>query len=615
MIENKLVKIHKDNNVDNGWALFDTYSDIIIKNAQYKGVQISDVVKKITYATGILLILQNNCLPRAIVEELVWVNKYIEFTVIVKSKQILEKYGDLKFSKVIIDDEVGLNYLAIDGTEDKSCYLLGEEIAAIDDAIECALLGRERSRKYEWVSGDVQEIFVIDGNGQLEHKDLLDLCIAKKIKAAYVCDAVNYNKGIYDLLSDTPIKILVSKVLKSAIIFIEDNRLYCINEFKGTEVITEIADIDRFIQGAIFENLKLKECLNGSEIPQKAYFIDAGEIKCLSVEDSMTVSIEVKGLSMKDFIEEKFDSSITDAHNEYRFKAKRVEYRFTLVPPIFDDTYSYSNIYAPIKDIYDKWEKNFTVVPGMLRNEIKEFGHFQCWEDFIDLIKQANEYLSRTVTKYNYSGFHSMILNYINKLKAENDTLTDKFLQLHDSIAGESLNAQYAKFDEEIEGYRRTIEEKRILIGQDKDVISNNRRIEILEKKIEDLSALKQRFNLKSCERKSEAQNEFIKKCQKLLNGKDDESEVDSVSNVINTGEPTKIVKLDLFTDKWLKKISGMLENGILLLEKLAAVDIPEDYVVYDKDGKRYMIIDNEEEYRNILPLCGKYKTECVTRR
>ena len=251
----------------------------------------------------------------------------------------------------------------------------------------------------------------------------------------------------------------------------------------------------------------------------------------------------------------------------------------------------------------------------MLRNEIKEFGHFQCWEDFIDLIKQVNEYLSRTVTEYKYSGFHSMILNYINKLKAENDTLTDKFLQLHDSIAGESLNAQYAKFDEEIEGYRKTIEEKQILIGQGKDVISNNRRIEILEKKIEDLSALKQRFNLKSCERKSEAQNEFIKKCQMILNGKDDETEVDSVSNVINTGEPTKIVKLALFTDKWLKKINGILENGILLLEKLAAVDIPEDYVVYDKDGKRYMIIDNEEEYRDTLSLCGKYKMECVTRR
>lgn len=614
MIENKTVKIYKDNDFDKGWALFDTYSDFTVKNFNYEAPSVSDIVNKITYATEIFLVLFDNCLPRAIVDELIWVNKYVAFTVIARSEQVLEKYGALNFAKVTTDDKVSVNYFAVYGDGGKSYYLFTDEITETDDTVERVLLGHERPEKYRWIDG-AHEVYVFEENGRLEHKELLDLCAEKEIKAFYVCNAIHYNKSIYDALSDTPIKILVAGTVKNAVIFIKDNRLYCVYDLFGSEIIAETESIDHYFGGNLFENMKLKENLTGNEIPEKTYFIDNDKMMRISFDDSIVVQINVTNLSMKDFIEEKFDRSVTDKHNDYCFRAKRVEYRFTLVPPIFDDSYSYSDIYGPITDAYRKWEKNFTVDPHVLWEEVKEFGHFQRWGDFIDLLKQTNEYLSETVMHYEYSGYHAAISKYIGMLKAENDTLSDKFLQIYDNVSGESSTAQYSKFDEEIEGYRRTIKEKQILVGLGRDVISNNRRIEILEKKIKDLSALKERFKSKSSDRESVARSKFINECMGVMRWEVDKTEVDSVFDVINKGGPTKIAKLKLFVGEWMRKISVMLQNGITILEEFAAIDIPEDYVVYDKNGKRYIIIDEEEEYYKTLSLCEKYKAECLTRR
>lgn len=614
MIENKLIKILKDNSFDKGWGLFAPYRGAIVKNIRCKGISISDVVKKITYATSILLILQDNCLPRKIVEELIWVNKYIQLSIIAKSQLILEKYSDLKFSRATVDESVSADYIGIDCKDGKSFYLFADGITETDDTIEKVLLGHKPEKKYEWLNG-AREVFVVDGKGQLEHRDLLDLCIKKNIKVSYVCSTESYNKCIYDALSKTSMQILVAKKLKNGVICIRDNRLYFVNEFWGAEILTEIADINYCIQSPLFECMKLKEYLSGEEIPQSAYFIDKKEMTLLSIDSSIIVPLEVKGLSMKDFLDEKFDSSITENHNNYCFKAKRVEYRFALVPPIFDHSYKLSSIYEPANDIYGMWEKNFTISPEALWSDVKEFGSFQSWSDFINLLKQVNKSLSKTVMEYQYSGYHSLVDNYIKFLSAENATLIDKFLQIHNSIVGESSTVQYSKFDEEIEGYRRTIDEKRVLVRQGKDVISNNRRIEILEKKIEDLSALKKRFETKSSDRKSEEQNEFIKKCKDILSGKVNRSEVDSVSNVINKGELTRTAKFNLFLDKWLKRTGSFLESGISILKEFATIDVPEDYVVYDKDGKRYIVIEDESEYQKTLGLCDKYKIECLARR
>lgn len=614
MIEDKIVKIYKDNKFDKGWLLFVPYREAITKNIRYECVSISDVVKKITYATEILLILHDICLPRKVVEELIWVNKYIKLSIVAKSSKILEKYSDLKFSKVTVDEKVGVNYISIERNNIKNFYIFNDEINTTDDTIEKVLLGRNPGKKYEWLTG-VQEVFVVEEKGQLEHKDLLDLCFAKKIKTSYVCNIANYNKSIYDALAKTTIKILVAKILKNAVVFVRDNRLYSVNELWGSEVITEIADINYCIQSDLFESMKLKESLFGGEIPGEAYYIDNTKMSLLTLSEKFVIERKVEGLTMKDFLEENFDRSETSNHNDYCLKAKRVEYRFTLVPPIFDSSYSYSSIYKYANRIYAKWKENFSIDFSALENDVKEFGSFQTWNNFITLLKEINEYLSWTVTNYEYSRYPILISNYINKLKFENETLLEKFLQLHNSIAGEYSITQYSKFDEEIAGYKRTIVEKQLLVDQGKDILYNKRRIEILEKKIEDLLLLRRRFELKASDRTNEGQKDFINKYNVILNGKAVKAEVDSVSNVIVKGELTKTSKLNLFLDKWIVKLNLMLENSVAILEELCNVDVPENYVVYDKGGKRYIIIDQETEYQMTFSLCEKYKMECITRR
>lgn len=615
MINNKLVTIYKDNSFDKGWGLFTPYRQALQKNSRFKGLSISDVVKKITYATEILLILQDACLPRKIVEELLWVNKYIKISLVAKVKSVANKYSELKFAKVSIDENVSANYIGIDGKEGKSSYLITDEITAIDDTIEKVLLGKKSGKKYEWLNG-VQEVYIIERQGKFEHKDLVELCLAQKINTAYICSTADYNKNVYDNLVKTSIKILVAKTLKDAIVFVKDNRLYSVNEFWGAEVITEIADIKYCVQSSLFENMKLKECLEGREIPSVAYYIDKRELSMLSINENIVVERTVASLTMQDFLEENFDRSETNNHNDYCFKAKRVDYRFTLVPPIYDScSYSHSNIYSQAKDIFARWKKNYTIDLSVLWADVKVFGSFQSWGDFLAALKEINEYLYWTINEYNYSRYPEFVSKYIEQLKDFRVSLQNKFLELHNSIAGESSTTQFSKFDEEIAGYKRTIEEKTILIKQGKDVISNRRRIEILEKKIEGLLVLKKRFESKSSDRESEGQAEFIKKYNDVLKGKNGKAEIDSVSNIVNTGELTKTAKLNLFLDKWLKRIDTMLEQGIAILEELATIDVPEDYVVYDKEGKRYIIIEKEEEYTKTLALCNKYQMECITRR
>ena len=614
MINNKLVTIYKNNIFDKGWGLFTPYRQVVQKNSRYKRVFIADVVKKITYATEILLILQDACLPSKIVEELIWVNKYIKLNLVAKAKSIADRYIKLKFSKVTIDEKVSANYIRVDGKEGKSSYLINDEITAIDDTIEKVLLGEKTGKRYEWLNG-VQEVYVVEKQGKLEHRDLINLCLAQKVKTAYICSMADYNKDVYDSLVKTSVKILVAKALKDAIVFVRDNRLYAVNEFWGAEIITEIAEINYCIQSVLFENMKLKECLEGSEIPSAAYYIDKQEMSMLSINASIVVERKVVGLTMKDFLEENFDKSETNNHNDYCFKAKKVEYKFTLVPPIYDSSYCRSNIYDQAKDIFEKWKKNYTLDLEALDNDVKLFGLFQTWADFIAGLKEVSEYLSWTVDEYNYSRYPEFTQKYIEQLKSYRASLQSKFLELHDSNVGESSTTQYSKFDEEIAGYRRTIEEKKVLVDQKKDVISNKRRIEILEKKISDLLALKARFEAKSSNRVSEGQSGFIKSYNDVLKGKVKKREVDSVYNIVKTGELTKTAKLNLFLDKWLVSIDSMLEKGIAILEEFATVDVPEDYVVYDKDGKRYIVIEDESEYQKTLGLCDKYKIECLARR
>ena len=78
MISNKLVTIVKENQFDKGWTLFSPASFEVERNWQYKKVDLSSVVKLITFSTQVNLVLAETCLPSRVINELEWSNKYIK---------------------------------------------------------------------------------------------------------------------------------------------------------------------------------------------------------------------------------------------------------------------------------------------------------------------------------------------------------------------------------------------------------------------------------------------------------------------------------------------------------------------------------------------------------
>ena len=94
----------------------------------------------------------------------------------------------------------------------------------------------------------------------------------------------------------------------------------------------------------------------------------------------------------------------------------------------------------------------------------------------------------------------------------------NEVLNIYKSLNKGAEVLKYSKFDEEIDGYRKTIKDKERLIQDNIEVLSNKRRIEILSKKIEDLELLKQKFESKDDNRDIMVQNSFCSNYNKWLN-------------------------------------------------------------------------------------------------
>ena len=135
MISNKLVTIVKDNQFDKGWTLFSPASFEIERNWQFKKVDLSSVVKLITFSTEVNLLLSETCLPSRVISELEWSNKYIKINIIAKSKEIVDRYKNLTFNSCKIDESLNINYIGITG-KNNGYFLLGNDLCEIDESVE-----------------------------------------------------------------------------------------------------------------------------------------------------------------------------------------------------------------------------------------------------------------------------------------------------------------------------------------------------------------------------------------------------------------------------------------------------------------------------------------------
>ena len=617
MISNKLVTIVKDNQFDKGWTLFSPVSFEIERNWQFKKADLSTVVKLITFSTQVNLVLAETCLPSRVISELEWSNKYIKLNIIAKSKDIVERYKNLTFSICKIDETINVNYIGITG-KTNGYYMLGDDLCEIDETVENIYFNMVKTND-KYASLEKVKTLIICNNGK--HKDFDNLLsLAKKygISCRYVIIDKCFDRNAYDFARTNKLELFVSGYVDDIVLTInKDNSISKLSVLDGGYVV--LYPIERVSDhiGELYKNLFLNDIIDVNKIPKDVYSCFNGKNEQLNITDAVVIKKDINIDEMSDFVDENFDKSITDKHNDYSNKGRTTQYFFTLIPPLFDSSYGESSIYAPIKELYKEWESLNRIKFDRIVRDYREFMNTDSkLIGIIDYSKKLSDKLDHMVSRCSYSGYHSKLEEAIKTFEEYQNSIFDDCLFMFNDINSESSGSKFDKFDAEIEGYRKTIKEKEVLVFMGTDVLSNKRRIEILNKKIEDLLALKEKFEGSAASRSSKEADSFIEYCKKLVNGvsvSNDDS--DSIGKIVNTNKGSKLVKLNSFVSNYLKQISDYLTKSIVCLKNMKDAHIPEEYPVFEKDGQRYITISELSEFDVTKELCKEFSLKCLARR
>ena len=617
MISNKLVTIVKDNQFDKGWTLFSPTSFEAERNWQFKKADLSSVVKLITFSTQVNLVLSETCLPSRVINELEWSNKYIKINIIAKSKEVVDRYKNLTFNSCKIDEATNINYIGVTG-KSNGYYMLGDVLCEIDDSIEKIYFGSTKTTD-KYSSLEKAKMLVVCNSGKHQgFNNLLSLANKYGASCRYVINSKYFDRAAYDFAKENKLELFISSYVDDVVLVInKDNsisRMSVLND--GYVVLYPIDRVSNYV-GELYKNLFLKDTIEVDKIPTDVYSCFSGKNEKLNITDAVVIRKDVPIAEMSDFVGEIFDKSITDKHNDYSNKGRTTQYFFTLIPPLFDSTYHKSSIYNPIQELHEEW---VTLNKIKFDRVVRDYREFMSKDSklitFIDYARQLTDKLEQMVSKCSYSGYYSKLAEAINRYEEYQNSMLDDCLFMFNEVNSESSGTKFDKFDDEIEGYRKTIKEKEVLVFMGTDVLSNKRRIEILNKKIEDLLALKEKFEGSAATRSSKEADTFVAYCKKLISGGSSTvDDSDSIGKIVNTNEGSKLVKLNSFVANYLKQISEYLIKCIACLKNLKEIHIPEDYQVFEKDNQRYIAISELSEFNATKELCKEFSLKCLARR
>lgn len=617
MISNKLVTIIKDNQFDKGWTLFSPASFEIERNWQFTKVDLSSVVKLITFSNVVNLLLSETCLPSRVISELEWSNKYIKINIIAKSKEILDRYKNLTFSSCKIDESLNINYIGITG-KNNGYFMLGNDLCEIDESIEKIYFNSTKVRdKYSSLE-KAKMIIVCNGGKHQDFTNLLSISTKYGLKCRYVIRDKYFDRAAYDFAKNNGIELFVSNDVEDVVLVINKddsiNRISTLNS--GYVVLYPIDRTSTFV-GSLYKNLFLKDTIEVDKIPADVYSCFGGKNEKLNIVDAVMVKKDVAISEMSDFVDEIFDKSITENHNDYSNRGKTTKYLFTLIPPLFDSSYVESSIYVPTHKLQEEWATLNKIRFDRVVRDYREFMNKDSkLISFIDYSKEFTDKLEEMVKNCSYRGYYSEIEKAIGIYEDYQKTIFADCSFMFNEINSESSGTKFDKFDAEIEGYRKTIKEKEALVSMGTDVLSNKRRIEILNKKIEDLLLLKKKFEGSAASRSSKEADSFINYCKKLMDGisiSSDDS--DSIGKIVNTNEGSKLLKLNSFVSNYLKQINDYLVKCVICLKNLKDVHIPEEYPVFEKNSQKYIAIKELTEYESTKGLCKEFSLKCLARR
>ena len=616
MIENKKIIITKENTFDKGWTLFHPFDLNINRNRLFKETMISDVIRLITHSNEVNLILSDSCLSSRIVNEIEWANKYIKLNIIAKDDSIINNYRKFSFNSKKVDSSIDFSYIGIIGKENGH-FMISDGYTEIDDSLYKVYFQNKNLKGDYSFLNNASKLIIIDCDGKKDYSMVISAASQNKIPCYYAVNTRYFNNRIFNYSKENKIELLVSEYTQNGIIVVNrDNTLSCVTMTNnGFYLSYPIENISSFL-GMEYKSGYYKDSIETDKLKGEIYSCYNGRIEKLNIIDKKIVPLNVDVELMSDFVSETFDSSIVEKHNDYSAEAKKVEYQFNLIPPLFDSKYVESNIYDGIHELHSKWNNQQTLKIKRIKDDYNTFID----EDYglIDFLLETEKFtkeFDERVEKCDYKNYYCWIKSVSDQFNKNRTSLLDICKNMFNSINEESSGTKFDKFDNEIAGYEQTIKEKNALIQKGIDVLSNKRRVEILTKKINDLLELKKHFESNSSSRNDKNLNAFIKRCEELLDGKHRVFNDDSIGNIVKPKEETKLAKLEAFVDNYLLSIRKYDDKCLSTIDKLSNESIPEDYAVYDKKGQRYIIINDLQEYETTKHICDKFKLRCITRR
>ena len=618
MIKNKLITITKENQFDMGWTIFTPYQLPFYKNPRYKSLLVTDIVRAITRSDKVYIVLSEECLASAIIKELEWVNKYTTIELIAKTEQITQRYSSIKFSRVKINPDITFNYLSIIGAISLSVMIDNGYTETNTLVKEVYFDGHSATNNFSFLS-DLEEVMFVGDCFDNEYAELYNECLRQGKKTYRVINKRKYNKEIFDKFNGTKTLLLLSDFARSGILgFTRGGEIRKI--FKAKEGLFFVSAIER-----VDENIgELYACvwqgqertLQDIEGKKSIYAWWDKEIFPFAIKDKIVVERTIDISLMSDFISETFDKSETDKHNQYSAIAKNVEYQFTLVPPLKDDTYKLSCIYEPILSLAKEIKKVYKIDFVKAIEEIKNFSEQEGLSYVFAEINDWYKWFVKAVNDYTLKGFYSKNEQLLNLLKDTQKRLLSYCEQMFSEINTENSDTKFDKFDDEIAGYKRQVEEKKALIEQGIEVLKNTSRVKTLEKKISDLLGLKKRFEGTSSNRDSKELQAFLQKCNDVIAGRYKAvTSEESIGQVLEKTEKTKMMMLNSFVVKYLYVFNAFMEKAVSIVEKLLEIEIPEDYQVFEKDEQRYIVINELKEYEETKTIREKFNLLCLARR
>lgn len=585
------------------------------KNRLYNPTTINDVIRCITYASKVDLILSEPCLSSRIIEEIKWANKYIELNLIAKSNEVADRYSQFKFSSIKIEETVNFNYIGIQGKYNRY-FIFDDAFVEIDDSYEKAFFeGFNLSDDFSFLN-DTKEMIIVDSCGTGNYSQLIEEAKKTNVAVKIVINTKNYNREVFDVTNDANMSLLISNNTIDSILLIKQNGslMYLSKTSHGFYISYPIERAYKYF-GNLYESCRFKDEIETKKLNNEYYFCYKGDFKKLDIKDNIVVNLNRPIKLMDDFISEKFDSKIIESHNDYSLQAKQVDYVFKLIPPSLDNSYKESTIYDEVHRLCNDWNKYQTLKISEIKTRYSTFSDSDF--GFIKILDESEKFtkeLNRKVKDCSYRGFYDLIKRTLDLFKTTDDGLIDICRNFFESLNEKSSESKFDKFDIEIENYRKTISEKKELVEQGKDILNNKRRIEILTDKINKLLALKEGFKNSASSRNNKDLDGFIRRCENILNEVKTSGNDDSIGNIVKPKEETKLSKLDSFMTDYLHDIKVYLDNCIRVLEDLLKVHIPEEYKVYDHENSKFIAISDLSEYETTKAIRDEFHLECVAK-